>query len=502
MFCLSNTIKGLALMMMMASGICIRAALAQEANAAVRDSNVPAMRAIFFIDDWMLDSRRDVDRVFPAPQPMSLIGAEDLGLSTIIYDPEVKRLRAWTKMPDATTAILYESEDGVKWHATEHTRDIYPAQNFFEQTWFYDPWDSDQNHRHKMVSYPYKKNHWGGDRGVIETSPDGITWTLQPEWVWESPGTYGSDTSNNMFYNPFLHEYAVICRKYHIDRRIAMVTSRDLKNWSRPVMLMIPDPMDPPLTQFYGMGAFLYRDEVFIGFPQFYRVPNDEERRGGSSAFYKMSGKIHSELAYSYDGYAWNRTTRQPVIPSIEPGEYGGGTLFVRAMVQRPADGRILVYSRGCLRLHDLDRDKTGKPRPLPEKYDGKMNHLLLHTWRADGFACLESFSNTAMIRTRYLVPHSPELTLNLQIPFGTARVQVVDAKNCPVPGFTFDDCEPLRGDDIRMPVRWREHRDLTAVMDGKRIALEIRFSSGRLYAINLHCSPWYTTSLKPIPRP
>ena len=214
-----------------------------------------------------------------------------------------------------------------------------------------------------------------------------------------------------------------------------------------------------------------------------------------------MSGKVECELAYSYDGYAWNRTTRRPIIPSLEPGEYGGGGIYVRSMVQRPEDGRILVYSRGTLPLHDGGpRDENDEPLPLPAKYNGRTSGLLLHTWRADGFVALEAISNTARIRTRYLVPESPELTLNLQIPFGEARVQVRDAKNVPVPGFTFDDCLPMTGDNIRMPVRWRDHQDLKALMNGKRISLEISFSSGRLFAINLHCSPWYTTTKKPIP--
>ena len=464
-------------------------------------ASVPAMRAIFFLDDWMLDRRQDVDLVFPAPQPCALHGANALGLATIIYDPDCKRFRAWSKSTSDTVAQLYESDDGVSWRPTKHKRQLYLRQQFYEQTWFYDHWTKNPKHRHKMITWPYEKDTYGGP-GLIETSPDGITWTLQRNWAWSPPDGNGSDTSNNLFYNPFLKEYAVVCRKYHIDRRISMVTSCDLKHWSRPVLLLQPDHADPPLTQFYGMGVFLYRDEIFLGFPQFYRVPNDECSIE-NNVFCKMSGRVHSELAYSYDAHAWNRTTRRPVIPRGEPGEYGGGSIYTRALIQRPADGRLLIYSRGTLTLHDGGRrDEKRQLLPLPAKYRSGKNGLLLHTWRADGFACLESFSNTAMIRTRCLVPHSPELTLNLQIPFGEARVQVVNEKNVPVPGFTFADCLPLTGDDIRMPVRWREHQDLKAVQNGQRLCLEIRFSSGRLYAINLHCSPWYTSTKQPIPRP
>ena len=55
------------------------------------------MRAIFFLDDWMLDRRCDVDRVFPTPRQTELKGCADMGISTVIYDPEVKRFRAWSK---------------------------------------------------------------------------------------------------------------------------------------------------------------------------------------------------------------------------------------------------------------------------------------------------------------------------------------------------------------------------------------------------------------------
>ena len=460
------------------------------------------MRAIFFLDDWMLDRRCDVDRVFPTPRQTELKGCGEMGVSTVIYDPEVKRFRAWSKklrVKDAP-ARLYESDDGVEWAPTGHTREMFTMQNFYEQTWFYDPWDADPDRRHKMIVYPYAKNTYGGP-GLIETSPDGVNWTLQRDWAWSPPDGNGSDTCNNLFYNPHLREYVVVCRKHHIDRRIFQVTSTDLKHWSAPRLMLQPEPSDPPLTQFYGMGVCFYRDELFLGFPQLYRVP-DREAMTERNLFYKMSGRVQSELAYSYDGYAWNRTTRTPVIPLAEPGQYGAGSIYVRALAQRPSDGRLLLYSRGTLTLHDGGpRDANGNPRPLPEVYAGQSSGLLLHTWRADGFAALDAVSNASMIRTRYLVPHSPELTLNLQNPLGEARVQILDADNKPVPGFSFDDCLPLRGDDIRLPVRWRAHADLSAVMDGRRIALEIRFTSGRLYAINLHCSHWYTNTKEPIPR-
>jgi len=453
-----------------------------------------ALRAIYFIDDWMLDRRCDVDRVFPLPRQVKLQGVEDMGVSTIIYDPVVKRFRAWSKLLNTELpARLHESEDGVAWHPTGHTRQMFPRQNFFEQTWFYDPWDSDPARRHKMITWPYKQNTYGGP-GLIETAPDGINWKLQREWAWSPPEGNGSDTNNNIFYNPFMREYAVVCRKHHIDRRIAVVVSRDLKNWSLPRIMLQPEPSDQPLTQFYGMGVFLYKNEIFLGFPLVYRVPDQESRIDGN-VFYKMSGRVQSELAYSYDASAWNRTTRQPVIPLNEPGEHGGGGSYVRALAQRPADGQLLIYSRGVLTNHDGGR-RDAKPENIPQ------SGLLLHVWREDGFAALDAISNTSMIRTRYLVPHSPELTLNLQAPFGEAWVQVVDKNNAPAPGFTFNDCVPLTGDDAHMPVRWRKHADLKAVMDGNRIAIEIRFSSARLYAVNLHCSPWYTNTKRPVPRP
>lgn len=450
------------------------------------DSGVPEMRAILFIDDWMLDGLHDVERVFPAPRPEKLTGTADFDLCTIIRDPGKGVFRAWARTwPLRERAFHFESGDGLEWLPTGHSRPSGFGQ------WYYDAREKDPARRHKSVACLEKKGGARNDRLMV--SPDGLKWKTLPGARWLGPGAEVSDTNNNLFYNPFMGDYGIVCRKYWADRRIALVSSTDLVNWSRPRLILQPDPLDPPLAQFYGMAVNLYRDEIFLGFPQLYRAPNDESGRPDI----KMSGYIHSELAYSYDGRGWNRTDRRPVIPAPGPGEFGAEGIYVNSALVRPGDGRIIVYSRGNRGLHDAVLRQR-----LPESSGGKWFGLLAHSWRADGFACLRAFSNRSMVRTRYLVPRSPELTLNIQLPFGEARARVVDDRDNPVPGYAFEDCLPLAGDGIRLPVRWRGKDGLSGVL-GRKVRLEITFTSGGyLYALNLHCAPWYTATRGPIPRP
>ena len=41
----------------------------------------------------------------------------------------------------------------------------------------------------------------------------------------------------------------------------------------------------------------------------------------------------------------------------------------------------------------------------------------------------------------------------------GRVRAQLLDGEGKPIPGFTFDDCEPLRGDHLAAAVRWKGGR-------------------------------------------
>ena len=452
------------------------------------------MKLMLFLDDWFLDAKYDMERVFAQPRPMQLTGADEMGFSTIIFDPELDCFRAWSKKLDTEEAFLFHSDDGISWQKTGVSMKVYPKQNFHEQIWFYDPWDENPERRHKMTVWPYARGVYGG-RGLIACSKDGVSWKNHQEYAWSPPKGNGSDTINNLFYNPFTGKWGVVCRKYHADRRIAIVTSTDLQNWSEPRIIFHPDNLDPAMLQFYGMKVELYENDYFFGFLQCYHVPMQDHGLRTLPKL-KMSGKITCQLTYSYDGEHWLRSDRSSFFPRVEPGKYGGSTIATRSMVES-RDNRLFIYSIASSTDHGYNSSVKRASASTEQVIRGK---LLLHVLRRDGFSYMTPVGGWGRLVTRVLVPGKSELTINYQAPLGQVLVQITDAAGKPIPGYSFEDCIPLQGDALNQPVQWKNHQDLSKLV-GKPIRLEIKMIDARIYALRFEFGLWYTTTKKPIDR-
>ena len=441
--------------------------------------NMPAferrirMRTWLFLDDWLIEGKLDVLRRFHKPQPIPIERAYRLGLSTVIWDSERSRYRAWAARVGQRQGRLYESCDGISWNATSTTLPLGKG-DFYERTWFFDPWDKDNEHRHKMPVHAYdEKGRCLGGR--IACSPDGIHWRVMDADVWRP--NEPSDTNNNIFFNPHAREWNVICRARHVDRRIAAVRSHDLRQWTEPEIILQADVLDPDMMQFYGMHVTLYED-IFIGFPLAYRVPAGEPREQGATGN-KMYGRMEPQLAYSYDGRSWLRSDRSAFIPRALPGHPGGGSIYPRALLNSPDGQDLFIYSRAT----DCDHGmyfKAPLPKGLPVR-----DVLLLHRLRRDGFASLEPIGGWGEIRTRLLTLRAGKLTLNVEALPGRVLVQASDCTRRPLPGYTFEECVPITGDHLEAHARWRQHRDLRHLI-GKNIHIEFKLLDASLYAMRL----------------
>lgn len=443
------------------------------------------MKLFLFLDDWFLDYKIDIKRRFCSAKPMEVEDALRLVRYRVIYDPFAKRFRAWGKDSYSDTeAKLMESGDGIHWEDTGNRMQVYPLQNFYEQSWMYDPWDSDDSRRYKMTNWPYEMSIEGG-AGVLSFSSDGIVWRNALDCKWfDRPG--GSDTSNGIFYNPFRRLWSVFCRRHNTDRRIFITESEDLINWTKPRLVFHPDSLDPDFLQFYGMIAQPYENEYLIGAMQCYQVPSDENNPWLEGRV-KMYGVTDTQLAYSYEGEQWIRSDRTPLIERPEPGQYGHGGLYTTCMAI-PEDGDIYFYSIGYITDHGIF--------DVPAGYASNES-LLLHKLRKDGFACLEPTGGYGRFYTRPLVPKEGELTLNYQAPSGRLLVQICETNKTPIPGFTFEECIPLTADETAGKVRWKNHEDLRSLI-GRPIKIEIKMIDARLYAIRLESKLWFGNTPEP----
>ena len=71
-------------------------------------------------------------------------------------------------------------------------------------------------------------------------------------------------------------------------------------------------------------------------------------------------------------------------------------------------------------------------------------------------------------------------LTVNAEASRGDVRVQVRDHRLQVVPGFSFAECTPLRGDGLQQQVRWSGANSVK--LEGVPCYLEFRVADARLY--------------------
>jgi hypothetical protein len=261
-----------------------------------------------------------------------------------------------------------------------------------------------------------------------------------------------------------------------------MVTSKDLENWTPGRIILQPDPLDPPLMQFYGSYTVLYEEEYFIGLVQCYHVPARVTEHAGGGPRFQMFGFVEPQLIWSLDGQLWNRSDRSPFIRREEPGHMLGGCIYPRAVVPSPDGTELYIYSRCSYTDHG-----TFSTAPLPPDIRKHHGHTALHALRKDGFACLEPDGGQGEIVTKCIIPTGAGLTVNYQAPYGQVQVEVTDVSGKPMKGYALDDCVPLTGDALEGRPRWKRRRSLAA-LKGKPIRLRLRFVDARVFALRIPC--------------
>lgn len=380
---------------------------------------------------------------------------------TILPQEDGKGLRMWyhAYVDDKSvfpanhryTNLYATSSDGFHW--TKPAVGLYPFQDSVANNIIlmrsdnpgashspnviHTPWETDPNHRYKMVTYVYYDGYYGS------TSPDGIHWTDLPQrQILEDPGDVGNFTwdgrrSAYIGYPKIFDEIRGFRR-----RCVGFSETREFEHWPKARMILAPDEEDDRgyltpegRTEFYGLSAFPYQT-IYIGFLWIYRLERGDER-------------IWPELVYSPDGMQWSRipAPRAPVLPLGADGTWDDGMIFTP---NHPLlrDGRIQLYYGG------FDGPHNSRAREAA---------IGLATIRRDGFASLAADSDETAITTVPIHNASGGLIVNADAQHGELRAELLDASGNPLPGYGKEDAEPFRGNGVDQPLRWKTRDSLPA---------------------------------------
>jgi len=427
-----------------------------------------------FVDDFLIEKSTGVVREVNVPRrdpgiPNPIVMGKEDGCfqpyMTVLRDKSTGRFRLWygcrreDRNPGASRIGYMESADGIHWIRPHKVlRDPGPIQFGVSVI------DEGADFPYPHLRFKYA---WWKDGGLkIAASADGLNWVpFAPSVVLP----HNHDITS-IFYDPLRRRYLATVSVYikgpwRGRRRVTMQSwSHDLITWAVPHHVLVPDlKWDEGQTQFYAMDGFLVRGELIIGMV---KVLRDDLRADQVPDPPNQHGIGYTCLAWTRDGvtWVWDRTPffrRNP-----KKGTWDHAHAWIDEQV--PVGDEVYLYYGGYARGHKVNR--------FEERQIG------LVKIKRDRYVSRRATEKPGRLVTRALRVQCDYITLNVDSKGGEVRVEVLNDKYEPVPGFTLEDAFPIRSDSVRVPVKWSKP---FSALRGKVIHLSFHLKNARLFAFD-----------------
>ncbi|MSU23272.1 MAG: hypothetical protein EXS32_05540 [Opitutus sp.] len=262
--------------------------------------------------------------------------------------------------------------------------------------------------------------------------------------------------------------------------------SRDLRQWSKPELVLTTNDRDPPMLEFHTSPVFCYNGQYF----------------SLNQIMDRAAGSIDLELMSSRDGLRWERDfANLPVFPRGEGRVFDAGSVKSNCTpIVLPEEIRFYYSARRGSSTGGVgfDQQVIGS--------DDIFSGVGLASIRRDRFVSVEPDLRSRVsnanptpgaaagpVVTNHLgqVTLRPldlrgvtAITVNADAAAGAVRVEILDEDGYRVRGFTRDEAVPLRGDGLALAAAWRERR-LSDLPPG-RYLLRLHLDRARLFACTL----------------
>ncbi len=462
-----------------------------------------------FLDEYLLESLKDTSFVLnaPAKAPNNPVIRRDrpwegnyLHYAAVLFDEDQQKFRMWYTSntytpnpggePKSTEALVCYavSEDGYHWEKPSLGLVEFNGskQNNIldEKSWLdfkgglvFDAGEEDRSKRFKALVQTV-----GGQISTstgepqmkfnLYWSPDAFKWTPYPQnpvidWG-DRTGRWGP--TSLMGWDPVHQVYVAhmeLCAHQRCPlgkRIIGRAESPDMVHWSDAVPVILPDQQDYPDTEFYCMPAAFY-EGFTIGMLWNFKTTNTT---------------ILPQFVFSRDGTHFDRRYRQPfIIP-------GGGESFdsvaIYALNPVVHADKLFFYYGGVNWRSPEQLEALGA-----ERANGEIGLAVLPL---DGYVSLDGAKLVfSEVVTRPLSFTGNELRLNMRAAFqrwgaypAEVRVELLGMDHKPIPGYAFNDCDPLKETGIAQRVTWKGNADVSRLA-GKPIMLKFYFKNAKLFS-------------------
>ena len=420
------------------------------------------------------------------------------------WDTKDRMFKMWYHSGWMKGTCLATSEDGINW--IRPTLDVVPGTNLVLVNrdgyrrdgccvWL-DHTTHNPEERFKMFQFFRYANN--GEIGEIYSSADGIHWGDPTP-----TGVLGDNST--FFYNPFIKKwvYSIRTPKSHsskLDPNTRHIRTRsyrehenffegsqwdveDMSMWAWSDYLDLPDPYIGDEPQLYDVNANAY-ESLMLGLFAIYQGPHNEiaERNG-------IPKTNDLTVAFSRDGFHWDRESRQPFIASErKDGSWdkayihaAGGTCLV------VGDELYFYYGAWSGISPNLHRSMIGSHRRANAMYAGGSTGLA--TLRRDGFASMDSGNTPRVLTTKLVTFSGQHLFVNCDASLGSLKIEILDENGEVLQPFTADKCDVVNIDSTKKQITWSETDNLSAIRETK-VRFKFYTTNTKLYSFWVSNTP------------
>lgn len=312
----------------------------------------------------------------------------------------------------------------------------------------------------------------GLEKGLIPYgSTDGIHWTKIVQYPVITGGEF--DSQNVSFWSESEHLYICYLRKWKNEegktiRSVARATSTDFMHWTQPVLMDFgntpPDEIYTNQTGPYFRASHIYVAIAARFFPGKQVISDDQAKRlnVNPSYYHDCSDAV---LMTSRGGNRYQRTFMEGFLrPGIGLGNWVSRTNYPALNVVQTGENEMSFY--------------------VNQDYAQPTSHLRRYSLRIDGFCSLHAGYESGEMFTRLLRFTGNNLFINFSTSAaGYILFELLDNNGKAIPGYSFDNCLPLTGNEISRQVEWQNNQQLSH-LQGKSISIHIRMMDADLYSI------------------
>lgn len=308
-------------------------------------------------------------------------------------------------------------------------------------------------------------------------SADGIHWKKAQEAAVFKTGVF--DSQNVAFWSESEQQYVCYFRTwsdggftlYKGYRSVSRTTSKDFINWTNPVNMTFGNtPLDHLYTN--QTSPYFRAPHIYLAigarFMPKRQVLTDEQAKAlnvNPNYFKDCSDAI---LMTTRGGNNYDRTFMESFIrPGIGLENWVSRSNYPVLNVVQTSPSELSVY--------------------VNESYAQPTAHIKRYSLRLDGFASLNAGLKGGEVITKPFKFKGKELEINYSTSAaGSVRIEILDEKNKPVPGYTLNDSQEIIGNEIKRIVSWNGKEDVSS-LEGKPVKLKIYLKDADLYSLKFN---------------